>query len=153
MTRGARIHRLHSRDKTRRNFGENHAERADLSSCTLSAPKNANDGAGARMMIFSEGARARCAPPLLLLRLYGGGVEDKKEPICSLPSEDPRHICYEGLRDCAPGRAKLDYTHLSKDPQAARGARCKKRVRTRMMPRPNVRPKQIGRILTNQKKN
>ena len=36
----------------------------------LSARKNANDGAGARVMIFSEGANARCAPPLLLLRLY-----------------------------------------------------------------------------------
>ena len=79
MTRGARIHRLHSRDKTRRNFGENHAERADLSSCTLSAPKNANDGAGARVMIFSEGARARCAPSLLLLRLHGVGVDEKSE--------------------------------------------------------------------------
>ena len=41
-------------------------------------PKNANDGAGARMMIFSEGANARCAPPLLLLRLYGAWAEGKK---------------------------------------------------------------------------
>ena len=79
MTRGARIHRLYSRDKTRRNFGENHAERADLSSCTLSAQKNASDGAGARVMVFSEGARARCVPPLLLLRLYEGRAEDEKQ--------------------------------------------------------------------------
>ena len=80
-------------------------------------PKNANDGAGARMMIFPEGANARCAPPLLLLRLYEHGPRAKKQLRCSLPYGDPRHICYEGLRDCAPRRAKHDHTHLSKDPK------------------------------------
>ena len=73
MTRGARINRLHSRAKKQLKKNKMMVITPISADAQSPARKNANDGAGVRMMIFSEGANARCAPPLLLLRLYEHG--------------------------------------------------------------------------------
>ena len=77
MIRGARINSLHSRAKKQPKKNKMMVSMPISADVKLSALQNANDGAGARIMIFSEDARARCAPPLLLLRLHGAGVEGK----------------------------------------------------------------------------
>ena len=80
MTRGARINRLHSSAKKQPKKNKMMVSTQTTANAKVVGPKNANDGAGARMMIFSEGANARCAPPLLLLRQYGARAEDKNKP-------------------------------------------------------------------------
>jgi hypothetical protein len=79
MTRGARINRLHSSAKKQPKKNKMMVSTQTTANAKVVGPKNANDGAGARMMIFSEGDNARCAPPLLLLRLYEHGPRAKKQ--------------------------------------------------------------------------
>ena len=85
-------------------------------------PKNANDGAGARMMIFFEGANARCAPPLLLLHLYEHGPRANKNYDAHCPMEI--HGIFV-MKDCETARhgAQNMTTHTSvKTPSSMRRA-------------------------------
>ena len=64
MTRGARINRLHSSAKKQPKNNKMMVSTQTMANAKVVGPKNANDGAGARMMIFprapTPGARRRC---------------------------------------------------------------------------------------------
>ena len=74
------------------------------------------------MMIFSEGANARCAPPLLLLRLYEHGPRAKNNYDAHCPMEI--HGIFV-MKDCETARhgAQNLTTHTSvKTPSSMRRA-------------------------------
>ena len=122
MTRGARINRLHSSAKKQPKKNKMMVSTQTTANAKVVGPKNANDGAGARMMIFSEGANARCAPPLLLLRLYEHGPRAKQNYDAHCPMEI--HGIFV-MKDCETARhgAQNLTTHTSvKTPSSMRRA-------------------------------
>ena len=89
---------------------------------SLRLRKDEHDGAGARMMIFSEGANARCAPPLLLLRLYEHGPRAKNNYDAHCPMEIHGIFVMKDCETARQGAQNLTTRTSVKTPSSMRGA-------------------------------
>ena len=76
----------------------------------------------ARVIVFSEGARARCAPPLLLLRLHEAGVEEKSEHDAHCPLKTHGIFVMKDCETARQGAQNFTANSLVKTPSRTRRA-------------------------------